>query len=167
MTDSPRQAPGKAKGKLRASRAITPAPSGKPPLVTLLGLHSRTGLPLLPSSCGTGSSAADRLLQMSSFSRDEYLARFNRMNVYGGRTWDERKARRSGRRMLPRLGGVAVVLGRDSWRLLGLPQIEFFDQLATTGCTLILVPHPSGRCREYNDPRARARLRRLLKTLTR
>jgi hypothetical protein len=84
----------------------------------------------------------------------EYRTKFERANV---------------RTLLPGQleGRTVLVLGKQAWRLLGLPPVQFFDRMMMTtgGGTLILIPHPSGRNLFYNVSKNRYRVTRLLRRL--
>lgn len=99
--------------------------------------------------------------------RQTYINGFDRHNVLGQQDWDKAAARAAGAQLLPTLAGrCAVVLGRDTCTALGLdrkaPWLERRELVLqpTTGAKLVwwLVPHPSGMCREYNDPTMRQRV---------
>jgi len=129
---------------------------------TLLGMCSKTGRALLPSTSGR-ASAADRLLAMSGLTRPKFMAAFRRKNLLPGKEWDRRRARRSARRI--KLRGDVVVLGKSVWAALGLPDAAFFSTVESGDATFVLVPHPSGRCCLYNDAVARRATGRLLRRL--
>ena len=115
----------------------------------LLGLRRRddTGGPALEPFSGSGL----RLLRLSGMSMEDYCARFDRANASD----------------LPDLAGRrVVVLGRGAWQRLGLrPASWFSTHQSADRARLTLVPHPSGRCRLYNDPATRERVRALLQSL--
>jgi hypothetical protein len=97
-------------------------------------------------------SAGHRLFKLSGMKwRKDYLDAFDRANVCDG----------------PRVrrGRHVVVMGRAAWRRMGLPAAEWFATVGFRGSEWTLLPHPSGRCRIYNDPRARARARRILRSV--
>lgn len=112
-------------------------------------------------------------------SRSEYLAAFDRRNVLSKPVWSQREARASGREVLRSLSHrTVVVLGAQTLQALGLPrgpwgewaEWDAGDLLAPRGdlsasVRYCLLPHPSGRCREYNYPRMRALAGRILADL--
>ena len=124
-------------------------------MITLLGV--RTPLigqrPLFPT--GGRVSTADRLRLLLHMTPLEFEQRFpRRANVNN---------RKRGRSLVNSLRGRVFVLGRESWRLLGLTRVEFFDSIETVNSAVFtLLPHPSGRNLLYNDPRVRKRMRDLL-----
>lgn len=109
----------------------------------------------------------------------DYVGAFRRRNLVepGGRriiVWPRRQARESAREMLKSVGhrDVLVLLGArvseafapiagimPTWcpgRAFGL------DEVAGTWATAIVLPHPSGRNRAWNEPVAVARARSIL-----
>jgi hypothetical protein len=91
----------------------------------------------------------------------QYVRAFDRRNVLQQRTWSAAEASAAGAALLPGLAGRrVVVLGVQTLAALGWARGEWGvwlwsspglldDHLGTDYCCL---PHPSGRCREYNDP---------------
>lgn len=111
---------------------------------------------LLPIPRG---GAGGRLLDLSGMGWREYRRRFERRNVCDLMVQDLEDR-------------VVVVLGRETLRGLrrldpGVPAtMGWFDRyFKKTGCYFVLVPHPSGRNRFYNESRNRYRVRRLLRRL--
>ena len=91
----------------------------------------------------------DRLRVMLGMSVDEFVATFRRVNVLASGPWDPTRARRAARRLRPAIDLPALVLGRDAWRALGLPGDAGFFEMRDG---FVLLPHPSGRNRMFNDP---------------
>ena len=104
--------------------------------------------------------------------RSQYMAAFDRRNVLHSRAWSAREARAVGAALLPQLAGRrVVVLGVQTLAALGLPRPTWGawahhgpslldrDGAMTAYCVL---PHPSGLCREYNDPEVRRVASRVL-----
>ena len=60
------------------------------------------------------------------------------------------------------LRGSIFVLGRDTWRALGLPRRGWFEVFATLDTYWVLLPHPSGRNIIYNSKAARERAKRIV-----
>jgi hypothetical protein len=113
---------------------------------------------------------------------EAYLERFDRANLCA-HAWSARKAREraalccAGRRQL-------VLLGRKVWAAFGiapdqrvpfsvivLPAVHVVVRgyagtrpIGPDGC-LVLLPHPSGRCREWNRPGAYERARAVLRSV--
>jgi hypothetical protein len=63
-------------------------------------------------------------------------------------------------------GRVVVVLGEGPRRALDLPR-QLIRPVSRLGVVWRQIPHPSGRCRFYNDPVARAVVALLLEELYR
>jgi hypothetical protein len=122
--------------------------------VWLLGIKpSRRGQPALVPKGGRASTA-DRLRSMLGLTVDEFLSAFpNRENVMD---------RVNGRRLAKRVTGTAYVFGREAWRCLDFPPRDFFQSHGTGGAVFFLLPHPSGRCRNYNSEIVKSKLRRLM-----
>jgi hypothetical protein len=112
----------------------------------LLGLKVSSGGSTALGLDGSGGSAGRRLWRLSGMSRQQYLATFDRANVADCPSLADRRV---------------AVLGREAWRLLGLPRADFFE----TRGRFTLLPHTSGRNRLFNDPRTRARARRILRRM--
>lgn len=112
----------------------------------------------------------------------DYLRVFDRRNLLSSRKWLQSDARRAGAELLPQLAGRrVVVLGVSTLAALGLSRlgwgewgIDYADHKLGQGDLVRLanddpgspcpevplvryccLPHPSGRCREYNDPAMR------------
>jgi hypothetical protein len=102
--------------------------------------------------------------------RQDYLARFDRRNLLNAREWSAADARRAAGGLLDGLGSgssaapatrCAAILGASTLKACGLPRppqwgawrsYQWTPDLELRYC---LLPHPSGRCREYNDPMMR------------
>lgn len=105
--------------------------------------------------------AGRRLFELSGIELDEYLEAFERRNVcdvdrvypyYGSAAFGDR---------------TVVALGNAAWMKIHLPAAGFFSSFELGNSRFIKIPHPSGRCRFYNDPANRARVRRLLRRVAR
>ncbi len=97
-------------------------------------------------------SAGGRLFKMSRMKMDDYLDAFRRVNVID--------------RPHPFLeGDRVIVLGREAWRRLRFPQVEWWRTAERGGVMYFLAPHPSGRSRTYNTERGRDLLAALLQTM--
>lgn len=111
---------------------------------------------------------------MSGMKLDEFVVAFERRNVLSSRTWSSREAKKVGEKLRRDVANRrVVVLGKSAWKALDLPRsAKWFSCWKTfNDCgshfTAFLVPHPSGRCRTYNDPKNRRKLRTLMRQLTR
>lgn len=95
--------------------------------------------------------------------------RFDAMNacerLEGAYPWSAPRARRRWLEWRAGAGGdlVVVCLGRRAAVAAGLPARHPWGEWAAVGRdTITAIPHPSGLCREYNDPDARLLARRVL-----
>lgn len=111
---------------------------------------------------------------MSGMTLDTFTEKFERRNVLSGRTWSVRDAKKAGEKLRRDVSNRrVVVLGKSAWKALDLPRsAKWFSCWKTFNddgnyFTAFLVPHPSGRCRTYNDPNNRRKLRTLMRQLAR
>lgn len=89
----------------------------------------------------------------------DYIDGFERMNLVDTPTWDAVSAKVRGRDIKKLLVGRRVIIcGVSVLTFLNLYRHEWLvwserprDLLEDT-FDYVLIPHPSGRCREYNDP---------------
>lgn len=85
----------------------------------------------------------------------DYTSGFERINLCSKAHWDRAMARRRAEKLLPTLEGrTAIVLGaavRDAFKLPPL----LVEPVVSRGVTWRQLPHPSGRCRWYNNPKHR------------
>ena len=99
--------------------------------------------------------------------RKAYIDGFDRRNILSGH-WTMDRAKKIGRLMAQGLiNRRVVVLGRGPEAALGLPKTDWFMHnryewprvLAdgSHGFDYWTIPHPSGMCREYNNPENRQR----------
>lgn len=107
-----------------------------------------------------------------------YLRAFERRNLLHQPRWSIPAARKAAddlKREMAKSGrAVVVLLGRkvfdawDDWRLAKMQNREWsgkwepFTSLWWQGDRIVLLPHPSGLCREWNAPGAYARAREVL-----
>jgi len=105
------------------------------------------------------NSTGQRLWRLTGMAEDDYLASFDRRNLCRTR-WSSKRAQRAARDLKKHLerDNVIVMLGHKVRRAMGDPP---------RGVQFLFIPHPSGRCRAYNDPSVRRRVRRLLRKLAR
>lgn len=124
------------------------------PVILGMNLNGRPGEPLSPDG-----GAGRRLFEMSGMTVEEYEATFERRNLMPGLRWHPHRARSYGAQMRHQLRGRRViVLGREVWRALQLPNVAWFERHGDYA----LVPHPSGCNLMYNNVWARYALRRTL-----
>jgi hypothetical protein len=134
-------------------------------------VSSRPEHALFPYPPGCTGWRVLRLLQtrLPSVTRGQYLAAFDRRNLLDAKVWMADDAREAARHFLdldvPLLAGRTVlVFGAQPRRLLGLPPLLVHPQ-ELRGVTWRQLPHPSGRCRWYNDRRHAAAAALLLEEL--
>ena len=87
-------------------------------------------------------------------SPSEYVNKLDRRNLLINKDWDRGAACIAGRDFAAarRPGHVVVVLGAEVWRAVGLgPAPEPRSRVVKNEVTWHYLPHPSGRCRYYND----------------
>ena len=86
----------------------------------------------------------------------KYVDAFDRINLLNETKWDPAKAKSLSPAVLAYLKGRTVVLcGKSSANILGMQKVDFgttpkFDTY--WDFSYYVIPHPSGLCREYNDP---------------
>lgn len=112
-------------------------------------------------------SAGERLCcDILGMWRKEYLATFDRVNLCDGR-WSVVAARTRAKELC-KPGAKLVLLGAKVCQGFGLPYSPFStfgvgisNPNVEDASTVLILPHPSGRCQAWNDPntipRARAR----------
>ena len=86
----------------------------------------------------------------------EYLRRFRRTNLCVG-GWDAELARAAAAKLVARESRL-VVLGARVSAAIGVSYSPF-EQFAVEKCKVLVLPHPSGKCRAWNDPAASERAR--------
>lgn len=134
------------------------------PAGLLVGEQPRPGgNPKLPLWPWPRTSAGGRLFEMSRMPLTDYLRLLARTNVAHRPVarWNSDGARQRGLellRMLPE-GTRVVACGARARDALGIgefwtPQHAFLDG---SDVRMVAIPHPSGRCREYNQPGAAER----------
>lgn len=133
---------------------------------------------LVGESCGgrgclePGTSSGRRLMSVLRVGRDAYLEGYLRTNLCD-RVWCAADAAARARVILL---NAAYKMGPDRLVLLGvrvsavfggvlLAEIRPFSLSAYGDVVLAAIPHPSGRCRVWNDPGAERRARRILREL--
>lgn len=131
------------------------------PRTVVIGMNNphsaRPDAALLPYPRGV---AGHRLWAMVSevcgVSRHEWCRLTDRRNLVDDTTWDARTARTTAAALLDELQGRRVVaLGGSVAAALWLPATTPGTWTPWRGMMLCRIPHPSGLCRDYNDPLAR------------
>lgn len=90
--------------------------------------------------------------------KGEYIKGFERLNLVDAPKWEMRTARRTAQLMLEDdtlEGRRIVLLGTSVRTAFRLPPV-LVKPVVVRGVTFRQLPHPSGRCRWYNDPKHRA-----------
>lgn len=89
-------------------------------------------------------------------SRAEWMRQTERQNLCNSRTWCPHEARARGETLWRTLEGRTVVLlGRAVLAALWLQPRPMLLWSVSSGVRWCSVPHPSGLCRDYNDPLVR------------
>lgn len=113
------------------------------------------------------SSAAGRLCsRVMGLSRGRYLRSFDRANLCAGE-WSMREARSRARDLLSVPRSLYVLCGAKVARAFGV-DYEPLSRIGVGGlliptATLLVIPHPSGLCRFWNEPGAFERARAFLR----
>jgi len=103
---------------------------------------------------GTGERLWKMVNDVTKVSKDRYFMGIDFINVEQAPSLEEVKEMAATR--------STIVLGRSAWRALGFPRgAEFYSRHGSAH----LVPHPSGRTRNYNSRRHRLRTGRLVARL--
>lgn len=106
------------------------------------------------------SSSGNRFRVIAGLSDADYLRCLARRNLCVGR-WDNGVARRAAQELLAGVFESFVLLGR---RVADAFRVSYGFQVRGLGNKLLLsLPHPSGRCRAWNEPGAVGRARELLR----
>lgn len=124
-----------------------------------LGGSARNGL--LPFPRGR---AGDRLRRILGLSDREYLRGFERVNLCPAGPWSAKVARDAADRLHGDhhlTGQPLVLLGAKVAAAFGFAYLQFVE--VEPG--VLVLPHPSGRCRAWNDPAATHKARRALLAL--
>lgn len=115
-------------------------------------------------------SAGGRLCRLLRLPASQYVETFDRVNLIGFRQpWTKARARFAAPVILDRFPATTVVfmLGAKVAEAFSMQHVRLWgsfdverDRVTTT---FVRLPHPSGRCREWNDPRSEQRLRRTVR----
>lgn len=109
------------------------------------------------------ASAGARLCRILGLHRRAYLDLFDRVNLLTAAKWSVPAAREAAAKVThPR----RILLGARVSAAFGV-DFEPFTVARPHGATwtYAVLPHPSGRCRIWNDPRSVARARKTVSTL--
>lgn len=142
----------------------------KPILVGMVNPHTmRPEMALAPVKPGTAGMRLYLVMKerVPHVSRHDYMRRFERVNLcYGG--WDDVKARQAADLLKKKWSNrLVVLLGSPVREAFGLPFPRGVEPIVVGTNTYFCLPHPSGRCRWYNDEVNRARAADLMTQLYR
>jgi hypothetical protein len=99
----------------------------------------------------------------------EYLERFDRRNLVGGPRWSATLAKIAAERLRREAalsGAPLVLLGARVAHAFGVSYRPFTSSTGPAGTTVVVLPHPSGRCRAWNMIGACERARALVVSVT-
>lgn len=119
-----------------------------------------------PAGC-SGHRLWQMLAGRMNVSKADFIRRFDRRNVLNTTEWNLPAALAAAPQIWAKLAGRrVVVLGLRAREALGLScEVGVLEWAVTEDVLWCVAPHPSGRSRYYNDPRARAALALRLETL--
>ena len=136
--------------------------SAKPILV---GMNNPQGnLPLWPDPPGcTGYRIWQMITEITGCNKRQYLRAIERVNIVEGTNWCAATARANAMALQTRLEGrTTVLLGLAVPAALGRPRRQWGSWQLGYGGRYVVIPHPSGLNRWYNDPHNRALAQRVL-----
>lgn len=141
------------------------------PVTWLVGEHNPYGSdPSMALYPLPENAAGDRLCRkVLGMTHYEYLQKFERRNLLQTRDgrWSAPLAREAAQKVLREANGAPLVLlGARVAAAFGLPSLPFIVRRQLPSPILVL-PHPSGRCRVWNDARNFERARACLRELER
>jgi hypothetical protein len=120
---------------------------------------------LLPLPRG---AAGDRLRRILGMTDREYLRAFERMNLDDvDGEWYSHDPEWVTASLLTQHPGPFILLGRDVCLALGIPYRPFRTAWIRGCFQALTLPHPSGRCRTWNDRKNWTRARRAVTRLRR
>lgn len=117
--------------------------------------HSeRPDAALLPHPRGVAGHRLWKMLHdVCGMSRHEYCLRTERVNLVNATSWDHSAGAEAAGPLWRALEGRrALVLGATARALLWLPASSLGDWSVCRGVRWASIAHPSGLCRQYNDP---------------
>jgi hypothetical protein len=104
-------------------------------------------------------ASGDRLREILGMGLGEYLRTFDRVNLCVGK-WSLREARRKAGELLAD-HSTLILLGARVCAAFSHPYRPF-RIWRLPARTFVVLPHPSGRCRAWNEPSATARAREVV-----
>jgi len=108
-------------------------------------------------------ATGDRLREILGLTDKEYLRAFDRRNLLVGAGWSAPRARSAADLILLNLTfqprPALILLGRKVSAAFGFRDARLPGEAPPAGPLprVVLLPHPSGRCRAWNDPLVRRR----------
>lgn len=147
-----------------SSGADSPPPESRPLLVGEANPYGADPYyALYPEPEGATGDRLRRLIM--KIPAAQYLREYDRVNLCP-RDWKMKAARERAEEILNRLGlghwPCVVLLGVKVRTAFGFGALRSFVQMEHRGSRIVLLPHPSGLCREWNDPKNYERARTLL-----
>lgn len=124
----------------------------------LVGMNNpRPDAALIPWPMGCAGWRLWRMVhEVCGVSRAEWCRRTVRVNLLDSQIWDPLAAARRGEELWRTLEDrTVVVLGAATRAALRLNPTPVLSWSVSGGVRWCWVPHPSGLCREYNDPLVR------------
>jgi hypothetical protein len=114
---------------------------------------------------GPAGSAGHRLCEkVLDLTPKQYIGLFDRVNLCSSK-WSVAEARREAEHILSEnRWPVIVLLGRKVSTAFGLGDSVPFTVRTLGDRKVAILPHPSGRCREWNDPSSFVNARTVLRT---
>lgn len=142
-------------------------------MIVLIGeAPGKLGVPGRPLPATRVGSAGHRLREMASLTQEvwDVTPRLNIVPFYPGSKYPSRLARANAECLSHSVlrYSVLVLLGRKTASAFGLRPTDYAwcERVKSPfGPTCYVIPHPSGLCREYNDPKMRKRVGKLVARL--
>jgi uracil-DNA glycosylase len=129
--------------------------------LTILFVGENATSPVEPAEVLVGPSGR-RLATMLNITLAQFARRYARRNLSSGTHWDEQESR-SGAWQATRGCTRVVLLGSRVRRAFGFEAVSALDVATKDGKRFLMLPHPSGRNRWYNDARNTARAAAVLR----
>lgn len=157
-------------GEIDACNGVVVSCKGKP---LIIGEQpSKNGDPSKPIQGRIG----ERLAECAGLTFDEYMEKFDRMNLldvraeYSGKGMDfnVKAARSTARELITRAflpGRLILILGKRAASAFGMTSIAYFQRMVINGAEVYVVPHPSGINRWWNLPENEQQMIRFMRTV--
>jgi hypothetical protein len=140
-------------------------PGARPSVLAVGEVNPYGSRPGLALWCEPRRASGDRLRRIMGLTDEQYLEHVARINLCDEKKWNAELVRRRFN-SVDRTGvGVIVLLGaRVREALMGPPPFEILS-VPCAATWFVGLPHPSGRCRAWNDAGAARRARAILESL--